>query len=53
MKRDCGKFLEMRLAERTDHDVKWHWLMVVMRVNLTELKDATWYYLASTRLVVS
>ena len=43
----------MRLAERPGRDVKWPWLMSVMKVDFIGLKDATWKYLASSRLVVS
>ena len=53
MKGDCGRCLEMRLAKRLDHDVKWPWLMVAMKVDLTGLKAAAWKYLASSHLVVS
>ena len=53
MKGYCGRCLEMRLAERPDHDMKWPWLMSVMKVDLTGMKAATWNYLASSRLVLS
>ena len=53
MKGDCGICLEMRLAERPGHDVKWIRLMAVMKVDLTGLKDAVWKYLESLHLVVS
>ena len=53
MKGDCGRCLEIRLAERPGHDVKWPRLMAVMNVYLTGLKAAAWKYLASLSLVVS
>ena len=53
MKDDCGIFLEIRLAERPGHDVKWPLLMANMKVDLTGLKAATWKYLVSSRLMVS
>ena len=53
MKGDCGRCLEMRLAEIPFHDVKWHWLMAEMKVYLKGLKAYAWKYLASSRLVVS
>ena len=53
MKGDCGRCLEMRLAERPDHNLKWPGLMAVMKVDLTGLKAATWKYFSSSRLVVS
>ena len=53
MKGDCGRFLEMRLVERPGHDVKWLWLMVVMKVDLTGMKSDAWKYLASSHLMVS
>ena len=53
MKKDCGRYLEIRLAERTGHDVKWPLLMAEMKVDLTGLKAAVWNYWASFHLVVS
>ena len=53
VKGDCGRFLDMRLAERPGHDVKWPWLMAVMKVDLTGLKAAAWKYLESSCLFVS
>ena len=53
MKGDCGRFLEIRLAERPGHDVKWPRLMAVLKVHLTGLKAAAWNYLASSILVMS
>ena len=52
MKGDCGRCLDVRLAERPFCDIKWPQLMAVMKVDLTGLKAATWKYLASSRLVV-
>ena len=49
----CGRFLEVRLAERPGHDVKWPCLMKVVKVDLTGLNAAAWKYFASLRLVVS
>ena len=45
--------MEMSLAERMGHDVKWLQLMAAIKVDLTGLKTDTWNYLASLRLVVS
>ena len=53
MKGGCRRFLEMGLAERPGHNVKWSWLMAVMKVDLTGMKAATWKYLASLHLEVS
>ena len=53
MKGNCGRFLEMRLAERPGHDVKCPRLMDVIKVDLTGLKAEAWKYLASLRLVES
>ena len=53
MKGDFGRCLEMRLEEKPGHDVKWPWLMAVMKVYLTGLKAAAWKYLSSLHLVVS
>ena len=53
MKEYRGRFLEMRLAERPGHDVKWPQLMTAMKVDLTGMKAAVWKYLAILRLVVS
>ena len=53
MKGGCGRFLEVRLAERPGHDVKWPRLVAVMKVYFTGPKAAAWKYLASSRLVVS
>ena len=53
MKGDRGRCLEMRLAERPGHNVKWPRLMAVMKVNLMGLKADAWKHLASLCLVVS
>ena len=53
MKDDCGRCLEIRLAERPVHDVKWPLLMVYMMVDFTGLKAAAWKYWSSSRLVIS
>ena len=53
MKEDCGICLEIRLAERPDHDVKWPLLMADMKVDLTGIKAAAWKYWESLSLVVS
>ena len=53
MKGGCGSFLDMRIAERSGHDVKWPWFIAVMKVGLMWLKSVAWKYLASSRLVVS
>ena len=53
MKGGCGICLEMSLAERLGHEVKWPRLMAVMKVDLTGLKAAAWKYLASSRFLVS
>ena len=53
MKGDCGRCLEMRLAERPGHDAKWPHFMADMKVDLTGMKAAAWKYLASLRFVVS
>ena len=47
MKGDCGRCLDMRLAESPVHDVKWHWLMAAMKVDLMRLKADAWNYLAT------
>ena len=39
--------------ERPVHDVKFPWLMAVMKVYLAGLKASAWNYLASSLLVVS
>ena len=52
MKGYCGRCLEMRLAERPDHDMKWPWLMTVIKVDFPVLKTSAWKYLASSCLVV-
>ena len=38
MKEDWGRCLEIRLADRPGHDVKWPLLMAAMKVDLTGLK---------------
>ena len=38
MKGESGIFLEMRLADRPGHDVKWPLLVAAMKVDLTGLK---------------
>ena len=38
MKGDWGRCLEMKLADRSGHDVKWPLLMEAMKVDLTGLK---------------
>ena len=38
MKEDFGRCLDMRLAERPGHDLKWPRLMTAMKVDLTGLK---------------
>ena len=53
MKGNLGRCLETRLAERPCHDVKWTWLMAVMKAYLTGLRASTWKYLASSNFVVS
>ena len=53
MKGDCGRCLEMRLAESPGRDVKWPRLMVAMKVDLTGLKTDAWKYLASLHFVLS
>ena len=53
MKGDCGRCLEMRLAEIPGHDVNWTRVMVAIKVDLTGLKDDTWKYFMGLRLVVS
>ena len=53
MKGECGRCLEMRLAESPGHDMKWPQLMAVMKVDFRGPKAAVWKYLASFRLVVS
>ena len=53
LKGGFGRFLEMSLAERPDHDVKWPRLMVAMKIDFKGLKSAAWKYLASFRLVAS
>ena len=53
MKDDCGRCLEIMLAERPVHDVKWPFLMVDMKVDFTGLKAAAWKYWSSSRLVIS
>ena len=40
VKGDCGRCLETRLSERPSHDVKCPWLMAMMKVDFTGLKDA-------------
>ena len=40
MKEDCGRCLDIRLAERPVHDVNWPLLMAEMKVDLTGLKAA-------------
>ena len=47
MKEDCGRFLEIRLAQRPGHDVKWPLLVAEMKVDLTGLKsDACKYWVS-------
>ena len=53
MKVDWGRCLEIRLVERTGHDVKWPLLMAAMKVELVGMKAAEWKYWASLRLVIS
>ena len=53
MKEDRGRCLNIRLAERPGHDVKWPLLMAAMKVDLTGLKAAAWKYWESSRLVLS
>ena len=53
MKGDCGICLDISLAERPGHDVKWPQLIAVINVDLTGLKAAEWNYLVSSRLVFS
>ena len=53
MKRDWGRCLDMRLADRPGHEVKWPLLMATMKVELTGLKAAALNYWASSRLVMS
>ena len=40
MKGDWVRCLEIRLADRPDHDVKWKLLMSAMNVDFTGLKAA-------------
>ena len=53
MKGYCGRFLEMNVAERPVHNLKWPRLTEVMKVDLTGMKAAAWKYLVSYCLVVS
>ena len=39
MKGDWGRYLEIRLADRLGHGVKWPLLVKEMKVDLTGLKD--------------
>ena len=47
MKGYCGRCLEMRLTETPGYEVKWPWLMVVIKVDLTGLKADLGKYMAS------
>ena len=40
MKEDWGIYLEISLADKRGHDVKWPLLMAEMKVDLTGLKSA-------------
>ena len=53
MKEDCGRYLDIRFAERPGHDGKWPLLMADMKVDLTGMKAVSMKYWASSRLVVS
>ena len=53
MKEDRGRCLEIRLAERPVHDVKWTLFMVEIKVDFTGIKSAAWKYWVISRLVVS
>ena len=53
MKGYWGRCLEIRLAERPFHDVKWPLLMAAIKVELTVLKADAWKYWESLCLVVS
>ena len=48
-----GRYLEIRLAERPGHDMKWPLLMAAIKVELTVLKADAWKYWESLCLVVS
>ena len=44
--------MDISLADRPVYDLKWPWLVAVMKVDFTGLKAAAWKYLASSWLVV-